>query len=551
MVNDVKRPTSKQRVSRIPLNYHTRPDGFRRTRNRITVVAAVLAIGLVAAIAVSREWHNAGVSPGPVARVHMAWAQKCSVCHESFSPIHEDARLTSSKLGGADSVASIETKCRDCHRTSQHHPHQIAKMEGSCTSCHIEHRGEEVSLTETGDRTCTQCHSQVDRFVDSQFREDLPQDSVSITSFPFQHPEFRSQASDPTKLKFNHQLHLSPGIKISDERRAAWTLADVSADVRARYRRPKAEGEAQDQSDEKSDDMTVVQLDCRDCHVSLADKTAGVGAGADASLIDFKNLPRNQPPLETGAYMLPVKYADHCQGCHPLAVDRPAQGDPQGKSAGHANEIPHGVQGVALRQLLLGQYREQQIDEQPKQKTSRSRIRPLPGESPNRPARPADAAAEQRLRQIETHVREVVCKKCHESGALTEPNAPITVEPVNMPAVWLQKSHFNHRAHRSVKDCQECHDARSSTKTSDVLIEGIAKCRECHTPVTSSRASTSSTATSESAGSVIKAGADFRCVECHRYHRGDLSVFDPEAAHVHGKTERPAAASQEETRASE
>src|SRR5579863_100247 len=358
------KPTSKQRVSRIPLNYHARSDGFRRNRNRLTLAAVVLAIGLVTAIALSREWHNAGVSPGPVARVHMAWEQKCSVCHESFTAIHEDARMTSLKIGVADSTASIEQKCRDCHKTATHHPHQIARKEGSCTSCHNEHRGEEAALAETNDRACTQCHAKINEFIEEPFLADLPAESANITSFPIQHPEFRSQSSDLTKLKFNHQLHLSPGIRIPDERRTAWTLADIAPDVRSKYRRRPA-ADAQDQSDETA----VVELECRDCHVSLADKTAGLGAGADVSLISFQNLPRNQPPLQTGAYMLPVKFADHCQGCHPLAIDRSTARDPRSPSASHAHEIPHGVEGVVLRQLLVGRFWEQQVDEPPQQKT--------------------------------------------------------------------------------------------------------------------------------------------------------------------------------------
>ena len=96
--------TSKQRVSRIPLDYHKHSDGIRRNRNKFTAAAAVFAIGLVAAIALSRELHTSGVSPGPVARVHASWEQDCSVCHQGFAPIHEDAQMTNSGVGGADST---------------------------------------------------------------------------------------------------------------------------------------------------------------------------------------------------------------------------------------------------------------------------------------------------------------------------------------------------------------------------------------------------------------------------------------------------------------
>jgi predicted CXXCH cytochrome family protein len=338
-------------------------------------------------------------------------------------------------------------------------------------------------------------------------------------------------------------LHLSPGVRHADDRRPAWTLADVAPDFRARYRHPQTAVESQNRPDES----TAVELDCRDCHVTVADKSAGLGAGADVSLVDFNSLPRNQPPLATGAYMLPVKFAEHCQGCHPLAIERWAGGD------AHANEVPHGVQGQALRQLLAGRFFQKTTGPT----TKAARIRPLPGESPGRISREVETTVESRVRRAETHLRDAACKKCHESDAAADSNGPISIEPVNMPVVWLQKAYFNHRAHRSIFDksvfdksvedgCLECHDARSSTKASDVLIDGIAKCRECHAPQAVLHQFTAG-----AAGARQKTGADYRCVECHRYHRADLAASDSAARYVHDRAQQSAAQSQEANRASE
>ena len=73
--------TGKQRASRIPLDYHKHSEAIRKNRNWLTLAAVILGIGLVAAIALSRELHAVAVSPGPLARVHAASEQNCSACH--------------------------------------------------------------------------------------------------------------------------------------------------------------------------------------------------------------------------------------------------------------------------------------------------------------------------------------------------------------------------------------------------------------------------------------------------------------------------------------
>src|SRR5262245_45600060 len=110
--------SSKQRVSRIPLDYHRRADSIRANRNVGTAAAAAGALALVATIGFSRGWHASAVSPGPVARVHASWDQTCSACHESFTPIHVDAWL-------AKPIGAGDFKCQDCHSGAPHHPHQI------------------------------------------------------------------------------------------------------------------------------------------------------------------------------------------------------------------------------------------------------------------------------------------------------------------------------------------------------------------------------------------------------------------------------------------
>ena len=69
------------------------------------------------------------------------------------------------------------------------------------------------------------------------------------------------------------------------------------------------------------------------------------------------------------------------------------------------------------------------------------------------------------------------------------------------PDRWLVHGRFHHEKHRTLA-CVECHEAATSSKTSDVLLPTIATCRKCHG---------TSVAT---IGSSIAAD----CVVCHNYH---------------------------------
>ena len=63
---------------------------------------------------------------------------------------------------------------------------------------------------------------------------------------------------------------------------------------------------------------------------------------------------------------------------------------------------------------------------------------------------------------------------------------------------WFIRGEYSHREHRSIQ-CESCHtEARTSTKTSDVLIPVMKACLPCH---------------ADGRG----AGLD-RCSECHLYH---------------------------------
>ena len=66
---------------------------------------------------------------------------------------------------------------------------------------------------------------------------------------------------------------------------------------------------------------------------------------------------------------------------------------------------------------------------------------------------------------------------------------------------WLERGEFSHRSHRAV-ECDSCHtQARTSTKTEDVLIPAMKTCMPCH----------------GDSGTALD-----RCAECHQYHNRNL-----------------------------
>jgi hypothetical protein len=100
-----------------------------------------------------------------------------------------------------------------------------------------------------------------------------------------------------------------------------------------------------------------------------------------------------------------------------------------------------------------------------------------------------------------------------------DPDQDVAIAPPNVPVIWWRSARFDHSAHRGLS-CRACHDRaypdspRASHQSKDVLLPGKAECLECHSPRRQG-----------SGKSTVSGGADFRCVECHRYHNGDAVVL--------------------------
>jgi hypothetical protein len=316
--------------------------------------------------------------------------------------------------------------------------------------------------------------------------------TTSITSFTDDHPEFDALGQpDEAKLSFNHRAHLQHEYD-KDGKLVKGILNE--------------RGELEDLSQ-----------DCTACHQPDAEKR----------------------------YMLPIKYSQHCQRCHPLYYDN---------EHFPGEVVPHGVTTATLRGFLTERYTSLALGDQSLVEPA-ARRRPLPGrgreEDPLTPegrrrvgegAATADRRLVAPVAQSQEAAREAAlrgeqvlfgpealggCRLCHEvtASAGTPEGATFSSEwevaPPNIPARWMARSRFSHDSHRFVS-CTACHyqDSTSgpsrpvteSVATADVLMPSIAACRSCHADEATIPL-----------GDVARSsrGVAARCVDCHDYHRRD------------------------------
>ena len=88
------------------------------------------------------------------------------------------------------------------------------------------------------------------------------------------------------------------------------------------------------------------------------------------------------------------------------------------------------------------------------------------------------------------------CKQCHALSFSGGSELPVVAKS-NITARWFPHADFNHNRHQMLK-CEECHAARTSHETPDILIPSIRTCETCHHPGADA--------------------AESRCFECHTYH---------------------------------
>lgn len=451
--------SKKKLWERLDPLYFRRLSSYRAWRRWLSVACTAAAAVWIAAAVVQGD--SRIYSSGQMSASHEFIADRCEKCHTSA---FRGVVLTQWR----DWV--MNAACLDCHSVSighdpqtknawhqfaAGHPEAGAAIE-ACSLCHREHQGQ-LLLANMPDWQCVKCHGNLTA-KDAQTRF-----HPTITGFAADHPEFRLLAAktpDPGVIRFNHEVHLKPGIR----------------------------GPEKD-----------VVLDCADCHraglttapwpYARPDLHEAVGASAEAS----------EPHL-IGDYMHPIRYSLHCVQCHELSADQ---------RLGTTGAVPHD-KPAAIRSFLWGELTSY-IREHPDKLVEATPGLSLPTLrklSQKEQDRLTLEWVEGEVKVVEESLykRKKTCLLCHDlQWPGTAGDLPRIVPP-KIPARWFRHASFRHDKHQVI-ECQACHRAApTSSLTADVLVPGIELCRQCHGPRRKGQTGP-------------LGGVSGACILCHTYHR--------------------------------
>ena len=407
---------------------------------------------------------------GELSGSHKMLANDCRACHETaFVPVRD-------------------TACAACHETIEHHFDTTTfGFEGfeatDCTGCHTEHVGPD-GVTPVQQSLCADCHADLDATQSettlqnaTDFGRDHPQFRVSVVVEPASGTVERAALGAQTfpkevsNLSFPHDIHTAevcrlkgedavPADQASEKERDACTVLQMAAQ---RMDRPDG-------------------LACADCH----------------------------RPEPGGVSMLPVTMAQHCAACHRLEFDPGAPG----------RQLPHGQpdEVIAVINDFYAAKALREASPEALEVIEQATLRRRPGgeaagqaPSPAPAARP-DPVAEARFvsdQKLADVFGRQLCGVCHETVAPeASPSGKWEVKPVRVAEIWMPKAIFDHAAH-TTSGCVDCHAARESGTSADVLMPEIGACRDCHL------------------GQHAKRGLPSTCIMCHVYHQDHLAPMLP------------------------
>jgi predicted CXXCH cytochrome family protein len=354
--------TTKNLAKRIDMEYFARPHPLRRWRFLLSLGVPVLAlVWLLSRWVISPE----PFASGPVSASHAAFGQKCTTCHTG--------------VGGVYFRPVTEKACLGCHDAPPHHADGVL-FAPTCGSCHQEHRSR-ARLIEVRDQACVECHA------DLKTRSGTTELLSASAFVGNNHPEFYSNRggySDPSKIKFNHQVH-------------------------------------------------IALSGCDSCHTAAGLTDAAEKDSGKGSLATLR--PGTAVNAIGGAYMLPIKFADHCATCHADKLEF-------NKSI--VESVPHTTPTAIHAEIMKHA-----------------------------------AGKEAQVAALELALWEK-CSYCHVLK-VSENELPEVAKPT-LKTRWFERANFSHEVHSSFT-CQGCHAAAAtSTKAADILLPGAAKCESCHRP---------------------------------------------------------------------
>ena len=186
-------------------------------------------------------------------------------------------------------------------------------------------------------------------------------------------------------------------------------------------------------------------------------------------------------PTADGVRFLPVDMENDCESCHSLVIDQ---------VGGVYRKVRHGDAAQARAELMaLGRASRPAI--------VAGRGRPGQYGTGGRYSIEFGGPATGAALLARAMAREGLCGECHTPAGAA---GSLDVMPVTQPARYFIHGWFDHEEHKQER-CVTCHAADRSDASSDLLLPGIAQCRDCH-----------------QGESARTAEVPSGCAMCHSYH---------------------------------
>ncbi|MSP44175.1 MAG: hypothetical protein EXR08_12605 [Alphaproteobacteria bacterium] len=346
-----------------------------------------------------------------------------------------------------------DSACLSCHAPVTHHfdgataeisnVPQFRKLpDKTCNDCHQEHNGSQA-VTISKESFCIECHKDIER--------KLPQSSIKNAGrFDLDHPDFRPDVVTDSAARTFNRISISNSAELSEN-------SGLKFPHDAHLKKDGIRGPNGKET-----------LECRSCHI----------------------LPRG------AANFNPIGMEGTCERCHQLVFDprRPDRTLPHGQANNAQMLIREFYSDYALR----GGVNDVQA---PAPDITRQR----PGEqtpvTSQRQTAPLAWADQQAQRVADMSFGKTMCGNCHEvsSGSGKGP-LNWSVVPALINKAWLPRGRFDHSAHSDMLECDSCHAAETSKKSSDVLLPKIAVCKNCH------------------GGENVSNKVPSTCITCHDFH---------------------------------
>ncbi len=339
-------------------------------------------------------------------------------------------------------VAVRNETCLECHQDQPRHVDdddvQVAALaQADCTDCHKEHHGS-AALIRKDDGLCLDCHRDIKAIANRSKLLDIP------SGFGTGHPQLRASLvrhtegrDQVTRVSLNDQPALREHSNLSYSHKVHLDKKGIRGDGQREV------------------------LQCASCH----ERAPG------------------------GRRMAPIRYQPHCHRCHNLTF---AMDDPE-------REVPHGNAKTVL-EMLKAYYAMRALEAGGLSVSDTPPARERPGTSgaAPKPLTAVERAAQRAATVSQGLFKYRVCALCHTVRTDSNP-ARWAINPVRVAETWFPKARFDHGRHEAV-ECRTCHKAESSEDSVDVLVPGIATCRDCH------------------GGPDTEGKVASNCVSCHGFH---------------------------------